>query len=60
MGFPEIGDERAFCRDILPQNLLEASADWIRENVDPSDVFRQEDLESWAEENGYTKEDDDE
>lgn len=33
--------------------LLEIAIEWIRNNMSPEDVFRERDLESWAEGNGW-------
>lgn len=40
--------------DISPKGLGIA-IDWIRENLDPEDVFDEKKLSAWAEENGYIK-----
>ena len=42
------------------RNLLEGDMswvlDWVRETFDPDEVFTDEELNTWAEDNGYTKE----
>ena len=35
---------------------LDDAIEWIKNNLSPEDVFRQKDLDQWAEENEYTKE----
>lgn len=35
---------------------LDATISWIAQNLDPIDVFDEDDLIEWAESNGYTKE----
>jgi hypothetical protein len=32
------------------------AVDWIKRNLEPEDVFDKNDLEGWAESNGYIKE----
>lgn len=36
-------------------NMLDESIGWIQSNMDPEDVFSDEQLVSWAESNGYKK-----
>lgn len=45
-----------FIKDVIDRTLLESSIDWINSNLDPDNVFDEEKLESWAENNGYVKE----
>jgi hypothetical protein len=37
----------------LPKYLLDDSVSWIQNNLEPDDVFSAEQLETWAENNGY-------
>jgi hypothetical protein len=37
----------------LPKYLLDDSVSWIQNNLEPDDVFSAEQLEAWAENNGY-------
>lgn len=37
-------------------SALEVAIDYIGKNFNPDEVFSTKDLESWAEDNGYTKE----
>jgi hypothetical protein len=34
---------------------LEKSIEWIQNNMEPEEVFNQNQLEDWAKENGYVK-----
>lgn len=40
----------------LEPSALQTAIDWIKDNLKPDDVFSDKDLETWAENNGYTKE----
>lgn len=40
----------------LPSSTLDDILDWIRENVDPDQVFTEKQMDAWAESNGYIKE----
>lgn len=40
-----------FVDSIIPNRLLEASIEWIGNNLSPEDVFIKETLESWADNN---------
>ena len=35
--------------------LLETAIDWIKNNLEPIDVFSERDLETWAENNGFIR-----
>ena len=37
----------------LPKYLLDDAVSWIQNNLEPDDVFSAEQLETWAENNGY-------
>lgn len=37
----------------VPKYLLDDTASWIQNNLEPEDVFSAEQLEAWAENNGY-------
>ena len=41
---------------IVPSSLLEEAIEWIKSNMEPEDVFNDDDLKTWAEDSGYTKE----
>jgi hypothetical protein len=51
-----VSQDNNFLKAILPSDLLESSIDWISKNMEPSDVFSENELEAWAEANGYVKE----
>jgi hypothetical protein len=37
------------------RNILEEAIEWIRDNMEPEDVFEEEVLEAWAEANDFVK-----
>lgn len=39
----------------LPSSTLDDVLDWIRDNLEPDDVFTEKDLDRWAESNDYKK-----
>jgi hypothetical protein len=41
----------------LGDEVSDLVIDYLKDNVDPDDVFTDEQLAAWAEANGYTKED---
>lgn len=57
--------ERAF-KELLEEEVREALVfddasfqrfvDWMEKNLDPNDVFTEDQLEKWATENGFVKE----
>jgi hypothetical protein len=51
-------EDAAFLNDLLniPDNFLEQAAEWINHNLEPEDVFDTDKLETWAENNGFVKE----
>lgn len=49
--------ERDFISAVIGTDLLQNSIEWIAINLNPQDVFSAEELESWAENNGYIKDD---
>ena len=40
----------------LTTGALDVAITWIRDSLDPDDVFHKWQLENWAESNGYVKE----
>lgn len=40
----------------LPSSTLDDILYWVRDNVEPDQVFSEKQLEAWAEANGYIKE----
>ena len=47
-----------FIGAIINPRLLEEAISWIASNMEPEDVFPQSELESWAEQYGYSMEED--
>ena len=45
--------ERDFIDSIMPQYMLGEAIDWIRGNLSPEEVFTVNELEEWADYNGY-------
>ena len=43
----------AFLNDVIGASLLDASIDWISDNLKPEEVFTDADLAVWATDNGY-------
>ena len=48
-----------FAAEMSVSDPLDVAVDWIAINMDPDDVFPDSELESWAESNGYIKEEED-
>jgi hypothetical protein len=47
--------DRKFIEAVVSGALLEESIGWIASNLSPIEVFGEEALENWAQENGYVK-----
>jgi hypothetical protein len=45
--------DKNFLHDVVGTRLLEDAIDWIKNNMEPEDVFTREQLDSWAEDNDY-------
>ncbi len=54
--FSELMGEDATAEVIISTLSLDRAIDYISDNLNPDDVFKIKDLESWAESNGYIKE----
>ena len=39
----------------MPKSALDIAIDWISDNLEPHDVFTDNDLNHWAESKGYKK-----
>ena len=50
-----MNEDRDFVEQILTFNVLETAIQWIRENKYPEDIFDYDELEEWAEYNGFEK-----
>ena len=48
--------ETEFLSNVISSRLLEDSIRWIKENLNPDDVFDEKQLSSWALDNDFTKE----
>jgi len=48
-------DYREFKEAILDDGVLQEAINWIQANLSPEDVFSDNALEDWAEENGWVK-----
>lgn len=56
---PSASQDNAFAESVLNYSVsLDNAIDWIRDNLDPEDVFSTTQLEKWAESEGYVKKDD--
>ena len=55
---PNIKQDEDFVHEMIPYNMLEMAIGWIAYNLNPEDVFKEEDLEKWALENGFREEED--
>ena len=42
-----------FASELLPSYPLDVAITWISSNLDPQDVFTEDQLGQWAENNGY-------
>lgn len=40
-----------FLNSVIGNGLLESSIDWIKDNIDPKEVYGEKDLREWAAEN---------
>ena len=48
--------DRDFLEAIISNSLLEDATEWIQKNMEPEDIFNEQQLSTWAEDKGYTKE----
>lgn len=48
--------DRKFIADVISNTLLEDAIQHIKDNFSPADIFNENELEDWAENNGYIKE----
>lgn len=49
---------KALQNTLLSDDMLESVLDWVRDNYTPDEVFDEDVLMEWAEENGYVLEED--
>ena len=53
----QIKDFAELLQDEIPfSSFLPMAVDWVAANLRPEDVFPESELDSWAEDNGWTKE----
>lgn len=45
--------DRRFLDEVIGSGLLDSAIEWIKDNLDPEDVFPRSDLEHWANMNDY-------
>jgi len=45
--------DRRFLDEVVGSRLLEEAIDWIKNNLEPDDVFSRDDLARWAINNDY-------
>lgn len=50
---PTYNEEKSFIEAVIGRSILDDAIEWIRENLNPEDVFPAKELDSWAEDNGY-------
>ena len=48
--------DRDFLTSVISSTLLEEAIEWIASNMSPEDVFSDDDLETWAIDSNFTKE----
>jgi hypothetical protein len=46
-------EEIAFIEQVFGTSLLEKAIEWIQNNLEPDDIFVEEELHEWATENDY-------
>ena len=46
-----------FINEMFSSTLLEQAMQFIADNFEPEDIFEEDILKQWAEDNGYIKED---
>ena len=50
--------DQEFLKSVISATLLEDAIEWIASNMNPEDMFSESDLGTWAEENGFIKDED--
>lgn len=54
---PSKKDNQKFAEFLVEgTTLLDAAIEWVKDNMKPDDVFDNTDLSTWAEDNGFVKE----
>ena len=49
-------EDKKFIEYVIEKSLLEESIEWIRDNLEPEDVFGEAQLKDWAKDNGMVEE----
>lgn len=49
-------ENKNFADSIFPAYPLDEAISWIQSNMEPEDVFSEEQLEAWARDCGFTQE----
>lgn len=52
-----VRQDSEFVSAVISSSLLEDAIDWIQNNLNPEDVFDEKTLDTWADENGYERAD---
>ena len=53
---PSARENSDFAGELIAYWPLDVAVDWIKSNIDPGEVFDEEQLVAWAEENGFVRE----
>lgn len=53
---PNYTQERKFIEDVVPRDFLAQAIEWAACSLNPEHVFSRHELEEWAEENGFVRE----
>ena len=48
--------QQEFCKERIDTDLLDWAIGWIIKNLSPEDVFSDQELETWAKDNGFVEE----
>lgn len=48
--------ETDFINNVIGRGILDEAVDWVKSNLEPDEVYDKEELEEWAENNGFVKE----
>ncbi len=48
--------DASFLSEVISNTLLEEAIDWIRSNMEPDEVFEEDELREWAQNNGFVEE----
>ena len=48
-------ENKQFLSSVINENLLDEAINWIKSNMNPDDVFDEDQLEEWAKDNGFVE-----